>query len=133
MCAATDTSSKGDAVPPLVLVVEDDPANLDVISRFLRSSGRRPLGARDAEQALSFLDGVRPDAVLLDIELPGITGFEAIRLVAARCRAPIVLMSGCADEELRRDAMLLGARTLLEKPLDLATLDATLQDLLTDD
>ena len=130
MCAAADISSRDEPPRPRVLVIEDDPAILEVLDRFLRQSGCVPFTAGNAEEGIAALSRQHADLVLLDINLPGMIGLEAIWEIAERSSAPMVVMTRHADGELSKDARFLGARVLLQKPLDFRTIEKTLHELL---
>jgi two-component system cell cycle response regulator len=62
-----------------ILIIEDNPTNLDLITYLLTSFGYHPLHARDGEDGLIVTRRERPDLVICDIQLPGIDGFEVVR------------------------------------------------------
>ncbi len=64
----------------------------------------------------------RFDLIMLDVVLPGMTGFAAIAALKRMVDVPIVMMTGHADEEARKGAELLGADALVAKPVDFGTL-----------
>jgi two-component system cell cycle sensor histidine kinase/response regulator CckA len=100
-----------------VLVVEDDAAVRQGLSRLLERSGFRALTADDAESALALLAGVAVDLVILDAVLPGLSGLAAYRTIHERHPgARVVVVSGYGegqmDPELRREP----GTTFLQKP-----------------
>ncbi len=110
-----------------LLVVEDDLVNMDVLKRFLGSRGFAVTGAHSAEDALQLLGGTEFDAILLDNVLPGMTGLQALTEIIGRTKAPVLVMTGHADEELKKDALMLGARSFLYKPFDFDLLARTIE------
>jgi DNA-binding response OmpR family regulator len=87
-------------VGPLVLVVEDEPEIAALIRDFLQAEGFRVWLAADAEEAAGTL-GVAPDCVLLDVMLPGASGFDLCRGIRAESDIPILFLSargGDADK-----------------------------------
>lgn len=114
-----------------LLIVEDDRMNLEVLKRFLGSRGFAVTEAVSAEDALTLLGERSFDGILLDNVLPGMTGLQALGEIAGRTSAPVLVMTGHADEELRKDAMLLGAKAFLYKPFDFALLARTIEDALS--
>ncbi len=66
-----------------ILIVDDEPHNLDVLNNYLRESKFRVLVATDGEQALKRVNHSKPDLILLDVRLPGIDGFETCRRLKA--------------------------------------------------
>ena len=65
--------------------------------------------------------------ILLDVNLPGLTGLAALPLFAAKSSAALVVMTGHSDEELKKDAILLGAKGFVAKPIGVDALVAALE------
>jgi two-component system, cell cycle response regulator DivK len=88
-----------------VLVIEDNAANLRLASVLLQSAGHRVISASDAEGGLALARTQRPDLILMDIQLPGMDGLQATRLLKAEetTRAiPVIALTALAmkgDEE----------------------------------
>ncbi|HAM36147.1 MAG TPA: response regulator [Elusimicrobia bacterium] len=110
-----------------VLVIDDEAVIVEVLCRHLARIGYEASGAGSAEEALTFLDRDTADVILLDNVLPGMTGLKALAEIRSRSSAPVIIMTGHCDDELRKDAFLLGASGLLSKPHDLAILDELLR------
>lgn len=113
---------------PTVLVVDDDPDIRDVLEDFLGSRGYAVRSAEGAASALREILHAGPDVVLLDIDLPGLTGAEA--LPAIRALVPdtaVIMVSGTADVEVARRTLVLGAFDYVTKPIDLEHLAETLE------
>ena len=66
-----------------ILLVDDQPANLQLLSQTLESLGSKLLFAKNGESALAIAQKARPDLILLDIMMPGIDGFEVCRRLKA--------------------------------------------------
>lgn len=109
-----------------ILIVDDEPMVLTITSRWLEDAGYETKTADSAEAGLALARGDGFDAVLMDISLPGMTGLRALSEFGACTKASIFLMTGHADGEIEKDALLLGARALLPKPLDFERLKALL-------
>jgi CheY-like chemotaxis protein len=110
-----------------ILVVEDEPQVVAVFRDMLRELGHEPIDARSAEAALGLLPRARPDAILLDLKLPGMSGIEFLRLRPVRDSAvPVVVISGMATETEARECLRLGALDFLDKPVSLERLHAVL-------
>jgi signal transduction histidine kinase/ActR/RegA family two-component response regulator len=106
-----------------VLVVEDDPLLCDVLRDFLRELGHEPVVTHSAEDALTRMGLELPDAVLLDIYLPGISGLDFLQLQTTReSRIPVVAISGMAAESQAHECVQLGAVDFLPKPVELERL-----------
>lgn len=115
-----------------VLVIDDDADTRDLLSEILGRAGYEPIVAEDGPQGIETCLATRPDAVVIDIALPGLEGYEVARSLRARHRpAPllIALTGYCRpDEEVRaRDA---GFDALLVKPVEPERLIALLADAL---
>jgi len=106
------------------LIVDDEEAVRRVLSRRLSEKGWSVMWAENAEDAIFLASSGEYGLILLDIELPGMTGLEALPLIKDRSDAAILLMSGDAGEETRKDAVLLGAADMASKPMDFSALDA---------
>src|SRR5206468_2247911 len=114
---------EGSARAMRVLVVEDDPLLCDVLRDFLYELGHEPVVTHCAEDALARMGLELPDAVLLDIYLPGISGLDFLQLQTTReSRIPIVAISGMAAESQARECVQLGAVDFLPKPVELERL-----------
>jgi CheY-like chemotaxis protein len=83
---------------PIVLVVEDEASIRDLFSRILASGGYFPMEASCAEEALAMLDaGLQPDAIMLDLKMPGMGGLGLLlrlRANPAQARIPIGIVTG---------------------------------------
>jgi two-component system response regulator AtoC len=110
-----------------VLIVDDDPSIRRLLVEFLEQSGYRADSAEDGESALSWLAESRPDMVLLDVRLPGISGIDVLKKTQAiHPSLPVIVISGYADEELAREALRLGAYDFFLKPFDLKQVELRL-------
>jgi len=106
-----------------VLIVEDDQALCGVFQEFLSEIGHQPLVVHTAEAALEALRANRPDAILLDICLPGMSGLDFLKLQAVReLRVPTVVTSGRVTESQAQECLRLGAFDFIGKPVALQRL-----------
>lgn len=105
---------------PKILVVEDNPANLNLATFLLRSAGHIVLSAMDAESGLTLAREEQPDLILMDIQLPGMDGLEATALLKrdkATHAIPVIALTALAmggDEERIRAA---GCDGYISKPM----------------
>jgi CheY-like chemotaxis protein len=101
-----------------VLVVEDEPEVSSVFRDYLVELGHEAVLARTAEAALRALETERPDAIILDIRLPGLSGLDFLQLRPVRDSGlPIVAVSGVASESQARECLRLGAIDFVGKPV----------------
>ncbi|OGK98939.1 MAG: hypothetical protein A3E31_00865 [Candidatus Rokubacteria bacterium RIFCSPHIGHO2_12_FULL_73_22] len=110
-----------------ILVVEDETDLGDVFRDFLLELGHQPLVVRSAEAALGKLATERPDAIILDIHLPGMSGLDFLQLRPVReLGVPIVAVSGVVTESQARECLRLGAADFVGKPVPLDRLNEVL-------
>jgi CheY-like chemotaxis protein len=103
-----------------VLVVDDDPLSNHVVVSALRQAHFEPRSTEDPFIALQWLQGSTYDLVLLDIEMPGMDGFELctrLRQLPAYARTPVIYVTGHSDFESRARSALSGGDDLLGKPV----------------
>jgi signal transduction histidine kinase len=104
-----------------ILVVDDNPTNLSVISQALRSVGWQVRIAVDGEDALSKVAQKPPELILLDIQMPGIDGFEVCRRLKADATTadiPVIFMTALADSVSKVKGLSLGAVDYISKPFE---------------
>lgn len=107
-----------------VLVVEDDPTLLSTLAYNLSREGYRVLTAVDGETGLAVARRELPsiDVVVLDVMLPGMSGFQVLRLLRAETDIPILMLSARGEEQDRVDGLELGADDYVVKPFALREL-----------
>jgi two-component system, OmpR family, response regulator MtrA len=86
-----------DRVRDRVLVVDDDPALAEMLGIVLRNEGFEPVFVADGEQALAAFRDHRPDIVLLDLMLPGMSGIDVCRAIRSESGIPIVMLTAKTD------------------------------------
>src|SRR6266849_2752347 len=110
-----------------ILVIDDDQAVCEVFGEFLHEIGHKPVITHTAETALDTLATERPDAVLLDMCLPGMSGLDFMKLEAVRdLRVPILVISGRATESQAQECLRAGAFDFIGKPVALRRLQEAL-------
>jgi signal transduction histidine kinase len=116
-----------------VLVVDDNRDAADSLGLVLGSLGADVRIARDGREALELFDAYRPSAVLLDIGMPGMDGYEVARRIRERSESSppplMIALTGWGSEEDRRRAAAAGFDRHLVKPADLGTLQKLLASL----
>ena len=111
-----------------VLVVDDEPEFLAMLVEYLRGKGFEVLQADGGEAALRRLPEFRPQVVLLDIMMPGLSGVETLRRIKGLSQeAAVIMVSGIEDVETARQTLALGAADYVTKPVDFPYLDSVLQ------
>lgn len=102
-----------------ILVVEDSPSELELISHFLNESGYKVIKATGGTEALKKLELEKPDAIITDVVMPGMSGFELCRSLKKNPetqKVPIVICSSKNQEIDRLWAMRQGADAYVTKP-----------------
>ena len=120
-------------MPATILVVEDEPAILELISCNLELAGHRTLRAEDAEQAFEVVHAALPDLVVLDWMLPGMSGIEFARRLRADKRTrdvPIIMLTARAEERDKLAGLETGADDYLTKPFSPRELNARIKAVL---
>jgi nitrogen regulation protein NR(I) len=108
---------------PKLLVVDDEPSILLAFRKALRSSGVDVVTAQTAMEGLDVARAQYPDVVILDVQLPDLSGLEALRkLREIDARSPVIFITGKSTTDTAIEAMKLGAYEYLLKPLELAHL-----------
>lgn len=119
-------------MPRRILVVDDDPQIRNVLQRFLREEDYDVRAIDDGDQVLDSLREAPADLVLLDLDMPRLNGLEVLRrIMAGGIEVDVIVVSGHFDERAFEIALDLGARGHLRKPVDLDTLQATLEQYFT--
>ncbi|MCM1984949.1 response regulator [Lyngbya confervoides] len=106
-------------VSPSILIVDDTPTNLEVLSETLVSEGLQVSVAIDGESALEQVDYLRPELILLDVMMPGIDGFEVCRRLKSKpdsCEIPVIFMTALADSQHKLEGFSVGAVDYITKP-----------------
>lgn len=119
--------SGGNATRGTIVVVEDNPMLLQGLDRALTANGYRVETASSGKAALEMLEraDIDPDLLLLDVMMPGLTGFDVLRTVRAhpeQQHVPVVMITAATDRSVREAARNEGATDLLIKPFNLAEL-----------
>lgn len=100
----------------LVLAVDDEPRIRRVVRLRFEMEGARVLEAGDGDQALAMVRDELPELVLLDVNLPGVDGFETLRRIRGVSDVPVIMLTVQADEADRIRGLDLGADDYVEKP-----------------
>jgi CheY-like chemotaxis protein len=113
-----------------ILVADDDRIVVHLVASLLRGKGHEVVPVFDAMQAIMFsMRRPLPDAIILDINMPGGTGIETLkRLKASQITAliPVIVLSGTTDAQMPSTVQALGAEAFLQKPVNPEALFAVL-------
>jgi CheY-like chemotaxis protein len=118
-------ASEGEAMAQTILVVDDNEANLRLINAVLRTRGYDLLEARSGEAALEALATQRPSLVLMDVQMPGLSGIDVartIRAMPALADLPLVAITAMAMKGDREEIMAAGFNDYLAKPYKMGEL-----------
>ena len=117
----------------MILLVEDKPSNIYVIHDYLAVKGYQVIVAHNGEEALSILNQVEPDIILMDIHMPEMDGIEAttrIRQMPTYQAIPIIAVTALAMPEDRNRIMEAGIDHYLSKPIELKKLGSMIEEVL---
>lgn len=104
---------------PIILVVDDDPTILRLLNEILVTS-YHPYLAPSGERALVFLERMTPDLILLDLEMPGMNGYDVLRAInsnPAWTEIPVIFLTAQEGRDKEKEALSLGAVDYILKPI----------------
>jgi DNA-binding response OmpR family regulator len=113
-----------------ILVADDDPDLLDLVAYALGQTGYLVVKAGDGNAALAAFDAEAPDLVILDINMPGQTGFDVCAAIRGKSTVPVMMLTARGEEQDLVRALDLGADDYLTKPFSPRTLLARVKALL---
>jgi|GEM_PF-520112 len=117
--------------PLKILLVDDEPATLQLVRRMLQADGHDLYEATDGEQAIKLFDEIRPDLVLLDVVIPKMDGLEVLAELRKRDKmAGIIMVSALTSEQLAVKSMLGGADDYVNKPFRLKTIRLSIRQVM---
>lgn len=110
-----------------VMVVDDNEINTIILADFLTSRNMRVESVMDGEEFLERVEEIQPDIIIMDIQMPGIDGLEAIRRLRARPNAgiasvPVIAVTALAMVGDREKCLAAGANDYVSKPFNLRQL-----------
>jgi CheY-like chemotaxis protein len=117
----------------LVLVADDEPSMLALLSAYIRSKGYRVLEASDGDMAWQLAHQHLPNAVVLDVMMPGMSGWEVckkIRESVSLAHTGVVMLTGIGESLNELTSPLYGADAYIDKPFEFAELEARIRETL---
>jgi PAS domain S-box-containing protein len=112
-------------ISPVILLAEDNPANVDTITAYLSAKGYQLLVAHNGWESLELANSHHPHLILMDIQMPGMDGLEAMRQIRANpalADIPIIALTALAMPGDREKCLAAGATDYLPKPVQLKQL-----------
>jgi len=116
--------------PSHILIVDDDPQLTEAVSWYLEAEGLRATRVANGAEALDAFRSERPDAVIIDIMMPGMDGFELCRNIRRQSKVPIMMLSAREGEADKVRALNIGADDYVTKPFGAMELVARVKALL---
>ena len=118
-----------------ILIVDDEPSIVRLLTRALQSDGYTSIqGYTDSIEALAALNTTTPDLIVLDINMPGMSGYDFLNDLSQRLTEdtflPVLMVSGLSEAETRLQALQAGAQNFLTKPIDIKLFLAHVRSLL---
>ncbi len=113
-----------------ILLIEDDPTTITVLTTILEREETFELTVENSgDKALEAVRRVEPDVILLDLMMPGLSGWQVCRAIRAFSQTPILILSAVIDPERVMQALDAGANDYLVKPPPIGVLISRLKDL----
>jgi two-component system KDP operon response regulator KdpE len=109
---------------PTILLIDDDPTLLELLSSHLQTAGYHPLTARDGASGLKLADESTPDLVVLDVMMPTLNGWEVCERLRQRSHLPIIMLTAKGEEIDKLRGFRLGVDDYVTKPFSFAELVA---------
>jgi twitching motility two-component system response regulator PilH len=116
-----------------VLIIDDSATIVAVLSKMMRQNGYEPIGASDAESGIEIAKRERPALIFLDIVLPGMNGFAALRALRREPETrdvPVIMISGNAQATEQFYAQRIGADDFMKKPFGRAEVFSRIEQLI---
>lgn len=119
--------------PFLILLAEDDPANIITTSDYLKAKGYQLIVAQNGEEAIFLAEKEKPDLIIMDVQMPkldGLTAIKQIRLNSDLAQTPIIAFTALAMENDEQRCLEAGANKYITKPIPLKQLNLAIQEML---
>jgi two-component system, sensor histidine kinase and response regulator len=118
-----------------ILIVDDQPANVELLEGLLLMQGYTEIRSlTDSRKALDLIESFKPDLLLLDLMMPGVSGFDILEVVGKSTNRlacmPVLVLTADATPEAKQRSLKLGASDFLSKPFDLVEVGLRIRNLL---
>lgn len=120
----------GNTMQSKILIVEDDANLLETLRYNLNKESYQVLTAADGETALEVARKEKPDLIILDVMLPGLSGFEVCRILRKETNTPIIMLTAKTDETDKIVGLEIGADDYVTKPFSVRELTARIRAML---
>jgi putative two-component system response regulator len=118
-----------------IMIIDDEPINVKVCQKYLQELGyKRCVGLSDATRAITQIGEEKPDLVILDVMMPGVSGVEILRQMRAKpelSHVPVLILTASTDRNTKLTVLELGATDFLTKPIDPSELAPRVRNVLT--
>jgi len=117
-----------------ILYVEDNPDNRMLVRRILMAEGYVVIEAVSAQNALDIINGIIPDLILMDINMPDLDGYQLtarIRNIPALSKVPVIALTANVMKGDKEKSLAAGCDGYIQKPIDVDTLPTYIQSFLT--
>ena len=129
-----DVLAWGAMTAPRILIVDDSRTTIEVVQIHLMSQGYEFVVAANGEQAIRLARAERPNLIISDLAMPGVTGLDLCRMVRSDVSlrsVPFVAVTGSKDDKVRRGAFSAGVDGFLRKPIEASRLQFLVSELLS--
>ena len=135
VASSIPVSSDREMTKNKILIIDDEPINVRVCQKYLQELGyRHTSGLSDPSRAISQIEQDRPDLVILDVMMPGISGVDVLREIrsnAAMEQLPVLILTASTDRSTKLSVLEVGATDFLTKPIDPSELAPRVRNVLT--
>lgn len=126
----TSLNASSNLSAALVLIAEDEPEIADILLGYLQRSGLRTQHATDGLQALRLHQALKPDLILLDVQMPQLDGWQVLQQIRARSDTPVIMLTALDQDLDKVMGLRLGADDYVVKPFNPAEVVARVQAVL---
>jgi two-component system, OmpR family, response regulator MtrA len=113
--------------PNHILVVDDEPEMLGLIKPMLESAGYTVTTSNNGREAITIFNEIKPDLVLLDIKMSGLSGYDVLKRIREVSVVPVIMITGISDVNEVNKSLNFGADDYVRKPFSSKVLVARIQ------